>query len=1270
MFKQVDTKQNFPEMEKNVLEFWKKNKVFKESAKENNERSVFSFFDGPPFATGLPHYGHVVASLIKDVVPRFWTMKGNQVERRWGWDCHGLPVENLIEKELGINNKQEIEAMGVGCFNDACKNSVLRYADDWKEFIPKIGRWVDMNNDYKTMNAEYTESIWWVFSEIYKKGLVYESYKSMHLCPRCETTLSNFEVTQGYKDITDLSATVKFKLTKESVEKLNEKILKQVQDNNAEMQHTPYPSQEGNNSVDVSQKRGGMAGDVYVLAWTTTPWTLPGNVALAVGSDVNYVEIVERVRADIGSDVYTYELPSGERYIIAKEVFLKEGQKLVPNNDLSQVYIYSRKNYEIVKEFKGSDLVGLSYEPLFPYYAKQEDLENRENGWKIYAGDFVTTEEGTGIVHIAPAFGDDDMNLAREKNLPFVQHVKTSGRFVGLVDELSEEDKHFFVDKDGLGREVKPKRNSRETDEKVVEYLEKNGDLFAKENYKHSYPHCWRCDTPLLNYAASSWFVEVTKIKDKLIANNQEVNWVPGYIKDGRFGKWLEDARDWAISRSRFWGAPLPIWRCEDCEEIEVVGSIDEMREKTDKKITKFIFVRHGFAENNVTGVRSSGDNEHHLTEIGRSQSEITAEKLKGEKIDMIISSPVLRARETAEIISASLGNVSIAKEEMLREYNFGSWNGFTSEQLLTDNELYRSYRAMPNSEERYKFKLGGDGESRFDIESRIREFIKTYSEKYPGKNILVVSHGGIGAMFYRILRGVNEKDFFPLEFRIDNAKDIAFYVDETGKGLDLHKPYIDGIELQCPKCQKKMKIVGDVFDCWFESGSMPYAQVHYPFENREKFAKSFPADFIAEGVDQTRGWFYTLMVLSTALFDKPAFKNVIVNGIVLAEDGQKMSKKLKNYPDPNELLNKYGADALRYYLLTSPVMKAENLRFSEKGVDEVLKKFILTLWNTYSFLVMNIELNKVEEKDIVDFAKSQNILDKWILSELNLLIAEVDTEMANYDLVKASRPLKDFVDKLSNWYLRRSRRRFASEDILDRNSAYQTLYFVLVTFSKVMAPFMPFLSEEIFKNLTDEKSVHLEGFPKPSGNVDNAILEQMNLVREVVTLGLAARASGKMKVRMPLSMIEIQNTGILKLEEDYIEIIKEELNVKEVALVKEIGERSNFSFAEGSGIKVALDLTLTEELELEGLSREFIRQIQSMRKEAKYNRDSVIVVKYKIVLGNKLAKMIEKWMAEIRLECLAKELAVSENPQENSDIFSDFEVGEEKLSLGIELYK
>jgi len=1138
MFNKVDPRQNFPEMEKNVLEFWKENKVFEESMEDGN-RPTFSFYDGPPFATGLPHYGHVVASLIKDVVPRFWTMKGNKVDRRWGWDCHGLPVENLIEKELGIENKQAIEDMGVDKFNAACCGSVLRYADEWKEFIPRVGRWVDMENDYKTMDWKFTESIWWVFSEIYKKGLVYESYKSMHMCPRCETTLANFEVTQGYKDITDLSATVKFKLTKESAEK--------ILGASAKINTPPAPSQEGNNaeaSEDIS-------GDVFVLAWTTTPWTLPGNVALAVGEEIEYVlvKVFDGWDKD-KSPLYSY-------VILAKSVFdeafnesfsykfykkwCEQGDDALANIENLYESVKNKSKYDIslykdlknvkkenlfdlvkgvyeerchmndfcvkllnpygagaeplittgfpLKVFKGSVLKYFSYEPIFDYYSKKEDLENRENGWKIYAGKFVTTEEGTGIVHIAPAFGEDDMNLARENKLPFVQHVSRNGKYtMDFIDGLSEDDKKFFIDKENdKGLTVKPRKKSindkepSEADIKMVDYLEKENTLFFSKKYSHSYPHCWRCDTPLLNYASSSWFVEVTKIKDDLIKNNQQVNWVPGYIKDGRFGKWLEDARDWAISRSRFWGAALPIWRCEDCGEIEVIGSTTELIEKADPETI-----------------------------------------------------------------------VNITKD---------------------------------------------------------------------------------------------------------------------GKEFDLHKPYIDKIKIKCPKCGKSMNIVGDVFDCWFESGSMPYAQLHYPFENKEKFEKSYPADFIAEGIDQTRGWFYTLMVLSTALFNKPAFKNVIVNGIALAEDGQKMSKSLKNYPDPNLILQKYGADSLRYYLLTTPVMKAEDLRFSEKGVDEVLKKFVLTLWNTYSFLVMNVEMSKIEKAEIIKFEGSDNLLDKWILSELNLLIVEVDKEMQNYDLVKASRPLKDFVDKLSNWYLRRSRKRFVSDDAQDKLAAYRTLHYVLVTFSKVMAPFMPFLSDEIFRNLSDKKSVHLEVFPEVSvEGLNDELSVQMDLVRNVVTLGLAVRAQNRLKVRMPLATLEIQKEGIEALDGELIEILKEELNIKEVKIVNAIALREGWGVSPEGMIRVALDITLTEDLEVEGLSREIIRQIQSMRKNAGYQRDDVVNVRYEMSEdASKLQKMFEKFTEEIKGECLLSGLTVQkEVVKEEFDGMDEMEFGEEKIILVI----
>lgn len=1201
MFKKVDPRQNFPEMERQILEYWKYNKVFEESMADGS-RPTFSFYDGPPFATGLPHYGHVVASLIKDVVPRYWTMKGNRVDRRWGWDCHGLPVENLIEKELGIENKQAIEDLGIDKFNEACCGSVLRYAQEWKEFIPRVGRWVDMENDYKTMDWKYTESIWWVFSEIYKKGLVYEGYKAMQMCPRCETTLANFEVTQGYKDITDLSATVKFKM------KAGQKI--------------------GDSMVDEN---------TYILAWTTTPWTLPGNVALAVGKDIDYV-LAES---------------SDDSYILAKDKVAE---------------VFKDQAAGIVKyEFKGSDLVGLTYEPLFDYYAKKEDLTNLDNGWKVYAGDFVTTEEGVGVVHIAPAFGEDDMRLGREMKLPFVQHVSRSGRFVDFMSSLPEEDRQYFLDKDGKGREVKPRRNPRETDEKVVEYLKDAGQLFASENYKHSYPHCWRCDTPLLNYASGSWFVEVTKIKEQLVRNNQQVNWVPGYIKDGRFGKWLEDARDWAISRSRFWGAALPIWKCEECGEIEVIGSIDELREKSDQQIAKFIFARHGVAESTVKGIRSDSEDEYPLVEEGRAQAEALALQLQGAKIDAIISSPILRARETAGIVADKLG-LKVEIDARLKDYGFGSWTGFTTEQLLHDNENYQHYRTL-GDKERYEFKFGGDGDSRAEVEARVRKFIEEASVKYAGKNVLVVAHGVVGAMFHRVVDEASVEDTLIFERTVRNAVPAVYYLTEDGKRLDLHKPYIDRIGFACPKCSGKMKIVGDVFDCWFESGSMPYAQLHYPFENKDKFDKSYPADFIAEGIDQTRGWFYTLMVLSTALFDKPAFKNVIVNGIVLAEDGQKMSKKLKNYPDPNLILSKYGADSLRYYLLTSPVMKAENLRFSEKGVDEVLKKFVLTLWNTYSFLVMNVELNKIEVKDIVQGQKSENLLDRWILSELNLLIAEVDREMDDYDLVKASRPLMGFIEKLSNWYLRRSRKRFASDDVQDKLWAYQTLYHTLFTFAKVMAPFMPFLADEIYRNLSDGKSVHLERFPEAGAEEEDGELSlQMELVREVVTLGLAVRAQNRIKVRMPLQALAIKKDGVDSLDAELQEILKDELNVKETIVVREIDAKEGWGLSPEGATRVALDLNLTEDLEIEGISREVIRQIQSMRKNAAYNRDETVSVRYEMSENAaKFRKMFDRFAEEIKKECLLADLIEEkEVMKEGFDAMDELESGGEKIILVI----
>ncbi|MEA2098358.1 MAG: class I tRNA ligase family protein, partial [Patescibacteria group bacterium] len=1221
MFKKVNPRQNFPEMEKDILKFWEENEIFKKSIDNRSDKKTYSFFDGPPFATGMPHYGHVVANVMKDVVPRYWTMRGYRVERKWGWDCHGLPVENLIEKELEIKNKQEIEDMGIDKFNEVCCSSVLRYADEWKKFIPRIGRWVDMENDYRTMDWKYTESIWWVFSELYKKGLVYEGYKPMHICPRCETTLSNFEVTQGYKDITDLSATVKFKLR-------------------------------------AGQKIGGFdAGEnTFVLAWTTTPWTLPGNVALAVGNSIKYQVVSIKGESSF--------------YVLAKDRVEE---------------ILEDKEFEVLSEIDSKELVGLEYEPLFNYYANKrglassveaKPLEFLENAYKIYPADFVSTEDGTGVVHIAPAFGNDDMKLAEKYNLPFIQHVGMNGRFKnGVVDFREKIDlqkgstalqDYGANDANTVGREVKPKRNPRETDEKIVKWLEENNKLFSKENYKHSYPHCWRCDTPLLNYATSSWFVKVTDVKDKMVANNKKINWTPEYIKEGRFGKWLEDARDWAVSRSRYWGAPLPIWRCKKCKNIEVIDSIDKLREQTDQKITKFILLRHGESENNVKDIKAGQLDGYPLTKKGIKQVEEAVEILKKEKIDFIISSPILRTKQTADLVNNVL-KVERIEDERIKEYDFGSWNGHSrNDSFCKEDELYKEYKKLANNSEKYNFKFGGDGESRQDIENRVREFIEEVVEKYAGKNILVVGHGGINAMFHRVVERVSIKNTYKYEFMLGNAKQRIFYMDEDKKEFDLHRPNIDKIEIKCSQCGSKAKITGDVFDCWFESGSMPYAQWHYPFENKDKFEKGFPAEFIAEGLDQTRGWFYTLIVLATALFEKPAFRNVIVNGIVMAEDGQKMSKRLKNYPEPDLLVEKYGADALRYYLLISPVMKAENLRFSERGVDEVLKKFILTLWNIYSFLVMNSDIDKQSDKYsgtervAPKSIRSSNLLDKWILSEFNILVEEVNKQMQNYDLARAARPLNEFVDKLSNWYVRRSRKRFVSENIEDKKFAFQTLHYVLTEYAKLFAPFMPFLAEEIYQNLTDKESVHLEDFPISDKNlIDWRVSEKMNFVRDVVTVGLAIRAKNGLKVRQPLAELRIKNYE-LRITEELLDLIKDELNVKKVEFVESLqigstarslprtamrgdngaNDLNNWICEEDGKIKIALNLNITDELKLEGQAREIVRHIQVMRKKAKYNRDDKIMIKYSFTNENKdIEKVFSEWGNYIKKECLAGEI-------------------------------
>lgn len=1078
--------------EEKVLSFWNENKIFEKSLEKDSPKGNFVFYDGPPYGTGLPHYGHLLAGTIKDVIPRYKTMKGFHVPRKWGWDCHGLPIENLVEKELGLASKKDIEEYGVDKFNAAARESVLRYEKAWQEMVPRTGRFVDMDKPYMTMTPQFMESVWWVFAELNKKKLLSKGFKPMHLCPRCETTLANFEVNQGYKDVKDISITVKFELVDEP--------------------------------------------GTFFLAWTTTPWTLPGNAALAVGGDVDYVKVSHE----------------GENFIIAKELLES---------------VMKGKEYEILDTKKGSDLVGKSYKPLFDYYQKDETLENRENGWQVLSADFVTTEDGTGIVHIAPAFGTDDMNLGKEKNLPFIQHVKKNGQ---IKEEVA----------DFAGLFVKRKGDWTSTDIEVIKNLAHAGKLFSKLKIEHSYPHCWRCDTPLINYASDSWFVDVPSLRDKLLKNNSKINWLPENIKEGRFGKWLEGAREWAVSRSRFWGTPLPVWQTADEEEMVVIGSVEDLKKYTKKSGNKYFAMRHGQAESNVKRVLTTNINtKDPLTEEGKDQVKVASQELKDKNIDLIFVSPFQRTQETMQIVRTELGldPEQVITDERLKEINVGHLDG----------EPYETHHMHTDEASEFESRAG-DGESLNDVRKRLGDVLYEIENNYQDKNILILSHGTPLWMLLTVSEGADEhtslnkfKNFGNAEIRVLGFVPLPH---NSHFELDLHRPYIDDVVLE--KDGETLKRVEDVFDVWFDSGSMPYAQLHYPFENKKYFEENFPADFIAEGLDQTRGWFYTLIVLSTALFDKEPFKNVVVNGIVLAEDGKKMSKSLKNFPDPWDLLNVSGADAVRLFLLNSPAVKAEDVNFLEKGVQEAASKVLGRLRNTVTFY--NMYKDGESSRD-----DSTSVIDQWILNKLKKLGVEVSENLETFTLDKATRPLFDFVDDLSTWYVRRSRDRFKDEGE-DKTDAISTTRYVLFEFSKILAPFAPFVAEEVYQEVkgeNDVESVHLcewSSFEKH----DEEVLEKMQKVREFVTLGLEARTQAKMKVRQPLAKILVPKSG---LGEEYLDLIKDELNVKEVQ--------------EESGLteSVNLDVELTEELKDEGIYREFLRTVQSLRKKSDLSPEDII---------------------------------------------------------------
>jgi isoleucyl-tRNA synthetase len=1038
----IEPSPSFPKIENRVLEFWKQDDTFKYSIDQRVQEQAeeFVFYDGPPFANGLPHYGHLLTGYVKDFVPRFQTMRGHRVERRFGWDTHGLPAEVEAERLLGISGRPEIENYGVKKFNEFCKTSVLKYTEDWQSYVTRQARWVDFDNDYKTLDKNYTESVLWAFKELHNKGLVYEGFKVLAYCWRCETPLSNHELRMDdevYRQRQDQAVTVTFPITTE-----------------------------------------GEFQGVKLLAWTTTPWTLPTNFAVAVGPEIEY-SVVEA---------------KGERFLIATSLV---------SQYLKEFGVESEDELSISKTVSGNDLKGLRYQPVFDYYTSGFDTEN---AWQILVGEYVSADEGTGIVHQAPAYGEDDQALCNEAGIPTYVSVNERGEFNALISDF--EGMHVF-----------------DANKPITQKLKDSGRLFRQASYDHPYPHCYRCKNPLIYKAVSSWFVETTKIRDRMLELNQEINWVPSHTKDGSFGKWLENVRDWAISRNRFWGAPIPVWKSDDPNypRIDVYGSLEELERDFGKAPSDF-----------------------HRPEI---------------------------------------------------------------------DELVR-----PNPD------------------------------------------------------------------------------DPTGKSM--------------------MRRVPEVLDCWFESGSMPFAQVHYPFENTEWFETHFPGDFIVEYVGQTRGWFYTLHVLATALFDKPAFNNAVSHGIVLGDDGQKMSKSLRNYPDVQEVFERDGSDAMRWFLMSSPILRGGNLSVSEAGIRESVRQFMLPLWNSYYFFTLYANANEFQASYST---ASEQILDRYLFGKLHQLITDLTESMENFDSYRSTNLLRDFGEVLTNWFIRRSRDRFWEGD----EDAQDTLYTTLETLSRLSAPLLPMISEEIWQGLTAGRSVHLTDWPNPEDYpFDEALVQSMDEIRDIASVGLALRKQAGLRVRLPLRSAVIASNNVSGIE-PFVDLIREELNLKQVELVsmseetaKRFGlvkqlnvnaralgprigsqvqqviaasKKGDWSekdgkvtaggielLAEEYELKLAggtessaigllpegfliLDTELDDELQAEGMARDAIRHIQQARKDAGLDVSDRIGLTLGVTLGAMQA--IENHQDLLMHETLAKQISFEQITE------AELSIGDDQ-NISIELEK
>lgn len=1133
--KEENTKKSpLAETEEKILAFWKEQNIFQKSLEKESSEGEFIFYEGPPTANGRPGIHHLEARAFKDLIPRYKTMRGFHVSRKAGWDTHGLPVELEVEKKLGFESKKDIESYGVALFNTLCKESVWTYVDEWKDFTNRIGYWIDMEHPYVTYDPHYIESLWSIVKNIEAKNLLYKDYRVVPWCPRDGTALSSHELAQGYQEDTDLSVTVKFKVVGEE--------------------------------------------NTYILAWTTTPWTLPGNVALAIGNDISYV----KVEID-GAHIW---LAKDRLATVAPDV-------------------------KILEEAKGKDLVGKKYEPLYPYLSENisgEQKEKLKNAFQVYPADFVTTTDGTGVVHTAVMYGQDDFDLGTKVGLPKFHLVDDTGKFMKFAGPFAlrfvkDEDVAVDIIKDLAGR----------------------GLLFKKEKFKHQYPHCWRCNTPLIYYARDSWYIAMSKLRSELVSENDKINWEPGYIKDGRFGEWLRDVKDWAISRERYWGTPLPVWVSEDGEEREIVGSIAELKEKIVAK-NSYIVMRHGESDKNVRGIVNS-DNKTPLplTKKGHEEVVQAIKELSSSGIDLIITSPLLRTKETALLVAKSLGvdEKSIIEDARLVDLHPGELEGKSIEE-------YHSF--YTNDMDRFTVAPSG-GETWTDLCKRIGEFLYELENTYQGKKILIVSHGdpimimeSLASGFSRESTLAHFKNAPYIQTAEVRALPFTTLPHNENYELDLHRPYIDEF-VYVSKSGKTMKRVSEVMDVWFDSGGMPFAQSHYPFENKEWVEKKgYPADYICEAIDQTRGWFYTLHAVGALMGRGKAFNNVICLGHILDKDGQKMSKSKGNTVSPWDMIEKYGVDPLRFWMYTVN-QPGESKNFDEKTVDEVVKKVFNLLGNILNFY----ELYKDSADEKVFRTESDNVLDVWILAMLDELNSTVSKNLDLYRPLEAGRAIREFIAEFSQWYVRRSRDRFKGDDLTDRKNAINTLRFVLSEVAKIVAPFAPFFAEDIYmrvRGVNSKESVHLESWSEVEENRDTVlILDHMNEARRIVGFALEARARAGIKIRQPLSLLSVKSEKLLG-KDAYIALIRDEVNIKEVVFGASIEE------------DVALDTNITPELQAEGDARDLIRAIQEIRKEKNLSPgQSISVSLITTTLGSKTLGMFEQ---EIKKACFVKDIAVT----------------------------